>query len=349
MIAFLFQFIRWLILISQPLIITLILEYIQDPKEMNGGIFYGLGLTILYVVIGIFGTMITENFNFIQLVLGEKAKFALIAIIYDKVFTLSSATNKKFSQGEIINFINVDVDKIPNLTILLPLVSRFPIQLGFSIVLLIFYFGFSLLGSLGVGFLLSFFGFIIAKIKAKVQIKMLKEKDKRMRTTTEVVNNIKTIKLNSWIEFFIDKVTKFRNREIFLTKIGFILTASSIWVGRLISPALVISILAIFFATGNTISVAKAFGGIQVLRTLELPLRWIPDFISAYLEFNVSMKRIQRFLLCSEINQNLVTSNWKELERSGVDILVENANFTWGGQSENSEDKKKSSKIYSNI
>ena len=184
MIAFLFQFIRWLTLISQPLLITLILEHIQNPKWDDGGVLYGLGLALLYILLDIFSALLIEQFNFTQLVLGVKAKYALVWIIYDKIFTLSPATNKKFSQGEIINFINVDVEKIPSLMKLLPLVSRFPIQLVFSIVLLFLYFDVLFIGSLGVGFGLSFVGFIIAKIKAKVQIRILKEKDKRMRTTT---------------------------------------------------------------------------------------------------------------------------------------------------------------------
>ena len=91
------------------MIITLIIEYIQDPKGDDGGVLYGLGLILLYIFIDIFSALLTENFNFIQLTLGAKAKFALVEIIYDKVFKLSSATNKKFSQGEIINYIILNV------------------------------------------------------------------------------------------------------------------------------------------------------------------------------------------------------------------------------------------------
>ena len=348
-VAFFYQFIKCWILISKPLIITLILEYIEDPKGEDGGVYYGLGLVLSFVLIGVVENIITEQFNFNQRILGEKAKYALIGIIYDKAFTLSSATNKIFSQGEIINFINVDVEEIPNLTILLPMIAGFPIQFGFSIVLLYFYFGISLFGSLGMGFFISFIVFIISKIKAEIQIKMLREKDKRMRATTEVVDNIKAIKLNSWADIFLHKITKIRNYEIFLTKLGFIFASLNIWFRRLVTPALVITILAIFFAMGNSIKPSRAFGGIQILKTLEIPLKWIPDFISSYLECRVSMNRIQRFLRWSEINPRLVESNSEELQKSGIDILVKNANFTWGGHKEkydNKEENKEGKKFY---
>ena len=76
------------------MIITLILEYIQDPKGEDGGVFYGVGLVLLYIFIDTFSILLMEQFNFGQLLLGVKATNALVAIIYDKIFTLSSATNK---------------------------------------------------------------------------------------------------------------------------------------------------------------------------------------------------------------------------------------------------------------
>ena len=53
------------------------------------------------------------------------------------------------------------------------------------------------------------------------------------------------------------------------------------------------------------------------------------------------MERIQRFLLWSEINPNLIKSKDIDLINKDIDILVENANFTWGGQSEKLDNKDK--------
>lgn len=40
--------------------------------------------------------------------IGVKSTNALISYIYKKQLKVSSATNKKFSQGEIVNFVQVD-------------------------------------------------------------------------------------------------------------------------------------------------------------------------------------------------------------------------------------------------
>lgn len=318
-------------LIIQPILITLILEFIQKPPGQDGGIWYGLGLVLAYIVVDLCESLSWEQGSFIQTTLGIKANHGVVSLIYEKILRISSATNKHFSQGEIINFIDVDVERITNLAFVFPLVARFPFQLLFSIGFLFFYFGISIFVAIGVGCVLGFLNFCSAKTRAALQRKILREKDERMRYTTEVVNNIKVIKLNSWKDLFISKILRIRNREIFLTKIYVWLDAFECFITWMVAPSLIISTLSMHFYLGGEISVARAYAGIQVFTLLEHPLRWFPLFVSALLEFTVSMKRIQKFLLCNEINPDLVTYNHEGLQKSEVDVKIEDANFTWSG------------------
>lgn len=86
-------------------------------------------------------------------------------------------------------------------------------------------------------------------------------------------------------------------------------------------------------------TIANGFAVLQVLNSLNMPIRWIPQFIGTLLSFTVSMRRIQRFLVCDEVNPHIVDANNKDLQNKGIDVLVENANFSWGGLKD--EDKKK--------
>jgi len=70
-----------------------------------------------------------EQGTFYQMQLGSKCSAALIALIYNKSLKISSATNKKFSQGEIVNFIQVDAKKMILFAWRLPSISRLPILL----------------------------------------------------------------------------------------------------------------------------------------------------------------------------------------------------------------------------
>ena len=44
--------------------------------------------------------------------IGCKQTNALVALIYEKQFKISTATNKRFSSGEMVNFVQVDAMKL---------------------------------------------------------------------------------------------------------------------------------------------------------------------------------------------------------------------------------------------
>ena len=49
-----------------------------------------------------------EHVMYIQLMMGIRAAMSVCAVIYKKHSQISNATNKSFSQGEIVNFVQVD-------------------------------------------------------------------------------------------------------------------------------------------------------------------------------------------------------------------------------------------------
>jgi ATP-binding cassette subfamily C (CFTR/MRP) protein 1 len=86
-------------------------------------------------------------------------------------------------------------------------------------------------------------------------------------------------------------------------------------------------------------SLAQGFACLQVLASLNMPIRWIPGFIGTLLQFTVSMRRIQKFLTCDEMYPAIVEHDSKECKNNGIDVLVEGASFSWGGLRD--EDVKK--------
>lgn len=76
----------------------------------------------------------------------------------------------------------------------------------------------------------------------------------------------------------------------------------------------------------------------QVLYAMDEPIRWIPQFIGFFMEFLVSMRRVQKFLLCEEINTGLVDCNNQSVKNKDVNILIEHANFSWGGKKVENKD-----------
>ena len=73
---------------------------------------YGLLLVLALIFSQGFTYILSEHISYRKSVTSVRLSNALIAIIYDKILKLSPATNKKFKSGDLITFIQVDVNKL---------------------------------------------------------------------------------------------------------------------------------------------------------------------------------------------------------------------------------------------
>jgi hypothetical protein len=85
--------------------------------------------------------------------IGVKSTNAMIALIYEKQFKITASTNKRFSSGELTNFIQVDATKLALLSQTLPTVMKLPILLIICFVVLGIYLGWAFLAGVGVFFI----------------------------------------------------------------------------------------------------------------------------------------------------------------------------------------------------
>lgn len=63
---------------------------------------------------------------------------------------------------------------------------------------------------------------------AKLQKIIMKKKDERMKATTEALNNIKMLKLYSWIDIFLKKILDKRDEELAQLKKRYIALAFNV-------------------------------------------------------------------------------------------------------------------------
>ena len=339
MFAFSINFVVVCFEISIPLLLNQVIKYMEAEKGEDGGIWVGIGFISAWIIASSATKILNEQAVFYQGLLGDRSYGGLVAVIYNKTLRVSPATNKQFSQGEMINFMQVDAEKLADIAWCFPPVARLPVQLIFSLTFLFYFFSYYLFVAFGIGGALVILNYFFAKWNANIQDKALERKDKRMNTTTEVVNNIKIIKLNSWKKYFIDKVYKLRNRELSTIRKGLCVNSFEIISSWIMSPYMVLSIFSVYFLTGNSMSLSNSFSCLHVIYSLDTPIRWIPQFIGVLMEFLVSMRRIEKFLICDEVNPELVDDQDKKVINDDVDILITNANFSWGGKKEYKEDE----------
>lgn len=73
---------------------------------------YGLFLVLLLVVSQGITFIVEEHITFSQEITSNFICNAVVGLIYEKTLRLSPASNKKFKSGDLITFIQVDVNKL---------------------------------------------------------------------------------------------------------------------------------------------------------------------------------------------------------------------------------------------
>jgi ATP-binding cassette, subfamily C (CFTR/MRP), member 1 len=341
--AFFLSFLSSIPDIFSPFIIQKFLKFIENKDE---SIWMGILFAFLYVLATFLSRVIQEQGSFYQMQLGSKCSSGVIGLIYSKALLISSATNKDFTQGEMVNFIQVDARKIIMFAWRLPALAKLPIILIYCIIMCFIYFDYTFYS--GVIFIVCaiVMNYFTAILTARRQKAVLTAKDSRMRTITETINNIKIIKLNSWIECFIEKIKKLRDKEIFKLRIRFFVSCLNILSIFLLPGFLILTAFGVAIKSGIRMKVSTAFAALQVLNMLRDPTRWLPFFIGMMMEFTVSMKRIQKFLQEEEINQLLI--EFDRTRDAEYALSMSRANFSWGGDKiqETKDDKKAKDHLY---
>jgi hypothetical protein len=101
--------------------------------------------------------------------IGCKQTNALVSLIYEKQFKITSATNKRFSSGEMVNFVQVDAMKLQMFSQTLPYVMKLPLLLVICFIILFAYLGKSFLAGIAIFILAFVTNLSLGRIQAKLQ------------------------------------------------------------------------------------------------------------------------------------------------------------------------------------
>lgn len=197
--------------VTSPFILHSLIEFIKSQDADTAA-----GVTLVVLLVGIQSCcyFISEHLKLYQRMIGVKSTNAMIAMIYAKQFRITSSTNKRFSSGEMVNFVQVDANKLAMLSQTLPYVMKLPILCSICFVVLFVYLGLSFFSGVAV-FLVTFFvNMYLGNTTAKLQKEFMKKQDARVNITTESLNNIKMLKLYSWTSVFKSVIEEKRVEEL---------------------------------------------------------------------------------------------------------------------------------------
>ncbi|GJM98166.1 hypothetical protein PR202_ga15151 [Eleusine coracana subsp. coracana] len=259
---------------------------------------------------------------------GMRIRSALMAVIFQKQLRLSSQGRKNHSTGEIVNYIAVDAYRLGDSISWLHMGWSSPLQLAFSIATL---FWALKLGALPGLVPLIIFGFLnvpFAKILQGYQAKFMVAQDERLRRTSEILNSMKIIKLQSWEEKFRHVIESLRDAEfkwLRETQMKKAYGAVMYWMSPTVVSAVMYTATAIIGSV--PLNASTLFTVLATLRVMAEPVRFLPEILTMMIQYKVSLDRIEKFLLEDEIKEEDVRR--VPSDDSDIRIQVQDGNFSW--------------------
>lgn len=263
--------------------------------------------------------------------LGLRLRASLISRIYKKGLILSSRSRQSHTSGEIINYMSVDIQRITDFIWYLNIVWMLPIQISLAIYILHSSLGLGSMGALAATFTVMACNIPLTRLQKGYQTKIMDAKDHRMKATSEVLRNMKTIKLQAWDTEFLNRLKNLRKEEY-----GWIwkslrlnaLTAFIFWG----SPTF---ISVITFGTcmlmGIELTAGRVLSALATFRMLQDPIFSLPDLLNVIAQGKVSADRISSYLQEEEIQSDAI--EYVPRDQTEFDVQIDSGKFSWEPES----------------
>ncbi|KAI8903608.1 P-loop containing nucleoside triphosphate hydrolase protein [Gorgonomyces haynaldii] len=292
-------------------------------------------LFLLQALSSVFNQTAQQMFNSLQININT----ILISAIYEKSLRLSQKASREFTQGQILNLINVDTEKISTVLLSLAGFVVSPIQIGVAVKLLSDLIGVSVWGGAGSLFVILMLQMLAVNPLLKAQKGFLKMGDKRLKLLREIFYGMKVIKFRALEQFFSDRVTQVRWEQLGFLKFYYV--AHLFFIGLIeIAPISMPTIAFIVYALLNgDIRPDIIFPALTLFNGLFETILIIPQATSSIAVGYVSWKRVVQFLLAEEAPGLSIESN--VLEENA--IVFEGTEYKWERvvSEQSTEDKQK--------
>uniref|UniRef100_A0A7N2MIM3 ABC-type xenobiotic transporter n=1 Tax=Quercus lobata TaxID=97700 RepID=A0A7N2MIM3_QUELO len=264
---------------------------------------------------------------------GIRIKSVLIAMIYNKGLTLSCQSKQVHTSGEIINFMTVDAERVGDFCWYMHEIWRILVQIVFALLILYKNLGLASIAAFLATVLVMLANIPLGAVLEKFQDKIMESKDKRMKVTSEILRNMRILKLQGWEMKFLSKIMELRKTEAGWLK-NFLYTnaiSSFLFWG---APTFVSVVsFGACILMGIPLESGKILSALATFRILQEPIYNLPDTISMMVQTKVSLDRIASFLRLADLQSDVI----ERLPRGSSDTAIEiiDGNFSWDLSSSN--------------
>ncbi|KAF5283715.1 hypothetical protein FQR65_LT13750 [Abscondita terminalis] len=329
---------------TQPLLLgKLISYYIPNQSNITKAEAYGyaggvIGCSLLSV-------LIVNPYTINVLHIGMKIRVSCCSLIYRKCLRLSKTSLGETTIGQMVNLLSNDVNRFDVAVLFTHYFWIGPIQAIICTYFMYEEVGYSALIGVLALFLFIPLQFGLAKMIARFRLKTATKTDERVRLMNEVISGIQVIKMYTWEQPFARFVALARRNEIkFIRNASFIrgiILSFKLFATRI---SLFLTILS-YVLLGNNITAKHVFvitGFYNLVR--QGMTNYFPQAVSQMAEVNVSINRLNKFMLYDEkpdihvtpkqevLNGSIREETFIEKEK-GFAVVIKNGLAKWNGSS----------------
>ncbi|BAT80618.1 hypothetical protein LR48_Vigan07g014300 [Vigna angularis] len=259
--------------------------------------------------------------------IGLRIRALLVTMIYNKALTLSCQSKQGQTSGEIINIMTVDAERVGVFSWYMHDLWMVALQVTLALLILYKNLGLASLAAFAATIVIMLANVPLGSLQEKFQKKLMELKDTRMKATSEILRNMKILKLQGWEMKFLSKITELRKTEQGWLK-KFVYTAAMTTFVFWGAPTFV---AVVTFGTcmivGIPLESGKILSALATFRILQEPIYNLPDTISMIAQTKVSLDRIASFLRLDDLPSDVV----EKLPPGSSDTAIEvvDGNFSW--------------------
>ncbi|THG00219.1 hypothetical protein TEA_020652 [Camellia sinensis var. sinensis] len=182
-----------------PLILNTFIEVAKGKESFRNE---GYALAILLFFSKSIESLAQRQWYFRSRLIGLKVRSLLTAAIYKKQLRLSNASKMMHSAGEIMNYVSTNAYRIGEFPFWFHQTWTTSLQLCLALIILFRAVGLATIASFVVIILTVLCNAPLAKLQHKYQSKLMVAQDDRLKATSEVLVNMKVLKLYAWESHF---------------------------------------------------------------------------------------------------------------------------------------------------
>ncbi|KAF8393498.1 hypothetical protein HHK36_021742 [Tetracentron sinense] len=321
-----YALLRTVAVVVSPLLLYAFVQYSNRGEE---NLYEGIFLVGCLVVVKVMESLSQRHWFFDSRRCGMRMRSALMVAIYQKQLKLSSLGKKRHSTGEIVNYISVDAYRMGEFPWWFHSVWSFVLQLFLAIGVLFGIVGLGALPGLVPLLICGILNVPFAKIIQNCQSRFMVAQDDRLRATSEVLNNMKIIKLQSWEEKFKNLIDSLRAIEFkWLSESQIKKSYGTVlyWM----SPTIISSVVFVGCAILGSapLNASTIFTILATLRSMSEPVRMIPEALSVMIQVKVSFDRLNVFLLADDLKDEEVRKR-SPSQNSENSVRISAGGFSW--------------------